>query len=184
MKTFFNNSKALLWVIIALLILNLAAFTTVIIQRKTQTAASPVMTRSFPGGMRPGIYLREELDLDEEQYAQFTHAREQYQLTTHQTHLRLKAKRKDFLNALFEGNADSAFMKITCDSIGLLHTRLVEESGAYYHTLRALCRENQVGKLNAFFSRVVIEEGNTRMPHRGAIRGGRGRMVNPRRNDF
>jgi hypothetical protein len=184
MRTFFNNNKALMWVIIAMLVLNIAAFTTIIIQRKTQAVATPSLPRPFPGDVRPGIYLREELGLDDGQFAQFTHARDQYQLTARRTHLRLMEKRKDFLNALFEDNADSAFMKATSDSIGLLHARLIEETGAYYQTIRALCREDQVGKLNAFFSRVVIEGENTGMPHRGAMRGSRGRMENPRRNNF
>jgi len=173
-----------MWVIIALLVLNITAFTTILIQRKHQIPATPEMPRPFPDGVRPGIYLREELGLDDEQFMQFNKAREQYQRTAHHTHLRLMEKRKIFLNALFENSADSAIIKATCDSIGLLHSQLLTESGAYYHTIRALCREDQIDKLNAFFSSVVIEGDNARKLRRGSMRGGPGRPGNPRRNDF
>ena len=184
MKTFFNSNKVLIWVIIALLVLNITAFTTVLIQRKHQTLSTPVMSHPFPVGVRPGIYLREELGLDDEQFIRFNLAREQYQRTAHHTNLRLMEKRKVFLNALFENDVDSAIILATSDSIGLLHAQLLQESGAYYHTIRAICREDQVNKLNAFFSRVVIEGDNARMPHRGSVKGGPGRSGNPRRNDF
>ena len=184
MKTFFNNNKTLLWIIIALLVLNITAFTTILVQRKQQVLATPGIPKPFPEGVRPGIYLREELGLDDEQFLQFNKARDQYQRTAHYTHLRLMEKRKVFLNALYENNADSAIIKATCDSIGMLHSQLLTKSGAYYHTIRALCREDQIDKLNAFFSSVIIEGDNARMSRRGSMRGGPGRSGNTRRNDF
>jgi Spy/CpxP family protein refolding chaperone len=185
MKTFFSRYKLLIWVVVFLMVLNISAIGTILFHKYRQYK---IVTRP-PAGMRyhapgPGIYLKEELNLTNEQYARFNEARMNYQKTASDINLQLNKKKGEYLTELMTNSPDRLVLQASCDSIGSMHARLMSQTGKYYDEIRKLCNDEQVNKLNTFFMKAMQFENNAMMRGKGMRQGSRSGGRNFRNNKY
>jgi hypothetical protein len=171
MKTAFNHNRTLLWVMIALLVLNTAIIGTIFIQRNTRFNRIPPapMRNLFPDGTRPGLFMRRELNLNDVQFREFQQERFAFQQQAHRINIRLQQERRRFLNELMN-NADSTELNTISDSMGALHAQLLNEAGKYYRNIRGICRKGQKSRLDSLFRDMIMSEevnGIERRPPQG-----------------
>jgi hypothetical protein len=159
------------------MVLNITVLATIIFRNilvsKTMTHPAAIMHTRTPG---PGIYLKEELNLNTEQYMAFKEARLQYQGKASEINRQILALRNAYFTELMRHEPDPVAIGRKADSIGVMHAKLMTETGNYYQQVRNLCSEDQLGRLNTFFLRVMQGEQNPemrsrnrhgRMPHTG-----------------
>ena len=181
MRTFFSRYKLLFWLLLLLLILNVSVLTTILIRNLNQRRILPhppaVMQFHRPG---PAVYLKDELDLSEEQSGKFIPIRREYQRKALELNGKITSLRGKYWQEIMKTGHDEDFTHVLADSIGLLHVQLLHETADYYYQIRAFCREDQVQKLNTFFFRTVENDGRGGMPGGGLRHGMRGRGSNAR----
>ena len=186
MKTFFTKYKLLIWVVLILLIINISAITTIfyrnILLGRIITRPPAIMRFHRPG---PGVFLKDELNLSDDQFSKFNETRTNYQKAVLDMNRQINTIKKNYMHELMVEKPDKALMEATCDSIGAIHVRLMQETGKYYNQIRQLCRDDQVEKLNTFFIRAMQDDRNAGMQGRGkgmrGFEGGPGRPEMERR---
>jgi len=156
MKTFFTGRNILVWAVVLLLIMNISVIATIFYKRHEQTRIlikppAAVIAQQ----MRPGLYLRNELDLSEEQFEAFNKVRMKYQLAVRDINIEINSRRKIYMDELMKANPDTEMLKTASDSIGKLHARIINETGNYYNEIKSICNEKQMKNLNTFFLRVM-----------------------------
>lgn len=174
MKTFFSQNKVLIWLIIFLLLLNIAAISSMIYQRvrlAKDTSFIPHAPfhrdREMPG---EGRFLREFLELDTEQFEKFKVARHSFQMKAWEITEELREKKIEFLKELNRKNPDTGKIQKISEDIGDLHSDLRVETGNYYLELRAICHKEQQQKLYHFFMQTFERPEMEPGPGRGAGR--------------
>jgi hypothetical protein len=155
MKTFFSQNRILIWLVIFLLIINVAAISTILIirVRKVNDTSFIPHARFHREGRMPGEggFLKEFLELDEGQFEQFRDARHGFQARAWDITEELREKKFEFLRELHQNEPDTNKIQEISEDIGRLHKRLRLESGKYYLELRRFCSEEQQRKLYHFF---------------------------------
>ena len=168
MKTFFTQNKVLVWLVIFLLILNLSVITTIVYtkykQAKTMKLPAVTMRHPPPG---PGIFLKNELSMSDQQFVQFNEARTKYQARARELNRQLAVIKKNYYDELMKSNPDLHVIRASCDSIGAKHVQLMQETGRYYLEIGKSCNDDQIIKLNTFFSSVIQSENRPMMHDRG-----------------
>ncbi len=167
MKTFFSQFKVGAWILGILLVLNVSALGTILygIYHQHRIIRHNRMELPFRHP-QPGIFLKEELNLTDKQFGKFDKARANYQQTASQLNIHLVDLKRAYIQELMKDAPDTAFMRTTADSIGLLHTDLIRQTGIYYKEIRQLCNPEQVDRLNEFFKRIMQPEEMGMMPGR------------------
>lgn len=167
MNTFFSKNTVLIWAVLLLLVLNASIVGTMLYRnvrdsRKMNNPQVPLHLHR----PAPGAFLKDELGLSDEQFLRFRESRDQYQARVMEMNHRIGMVRRNYLRELMRKQSDTVHLKLTCDSIGLMHAALMKETGQYYHQIRTLCQEDQIEKLNDFFIRAVEIEADPGMPPR------------------
>jgi hypothetical protein len=172
METFFTKYRILIWIALFLLILNITILATILVRnnREKRIINHPAVTMRFqrPG---PGVFMSEEIGLSDEQLVQYITLRDQYRQQVQEINQRIQLLRRNYLQALMVENPDIPLAQADADSIGLLHVRLMQETGKYYHQVRQICRDDQVPRLNAFFLGAMQQQHDAIRPQRGLHRG-------------
>jgi|WetSurSiteA1Bulk_404760.scaffolds.fasta_scaffold00570_5 hypothetical protein len=185
MRTFFTKYGALAWIVLFLLILNISVISTIIYRniRQSRIASGPPAIMHFdrPG---PGVYLKDELGLSNEQLSRFMETRNNYQMNAMEMHRRINTLKRTYLHEMMQGNPNQAFMQNAIDSVGLMHQKLLLETGRYYDQIRQICRSDQVEKLDKFFLRIMQDEENAVIRGQGMQRGLRHAGRNLRQQRF
>ena len=184
MKSFFTRNKILAWLVIFLLILNLSVIATVLItnNKQAKSMSLPAVTKRHPGP-GAGMFLRTELDMSDQQFLQFNQARIKYQARARELNRQLSVFKKNYYDELMKGNPDPDIIRITCDSIGARHVQLMQETGSYYLEIRKLCNNDQITRLNKFFSG-VIQSDDRPMVHERGMRSQPGRRGRNYRDNY
>ncbi|MBN1789163.1 MAG: hypothetical protein JW830_01615 [Bacteroidales bacterium] len=172
MKTFFTRHRVWIWILLFLLILNFSVVATLLYRnlRLGRINTHPPVTMRF-NRQGPGVFLKDELNLSDEQFNKYMEFRNEYQNKALQTSRHINSLRRSYMHALIQDKPDKVLMQETCDSIGTMHARMMQETGNYYFQIRQLCHDDQVEKLNTFFLRVMDDEGNAGMRGRDMRRG-------------
>jgi hypothetical protein len=172
MKTFFTKYSVWIWVVLFLLILNISALTTILYRniRQSRVVTHPQSIMHFQRPL-PGVYLKDELGLSDEQFTKFIETRNNYQFNAMELNRHINTLKRKYLQELMQNEPDKALIHATIDSVGTMHARLMQETGKYYYQIRQICRDNQVEKLDTFFLRVMQDDGNAGLQGRGMHRG-------------
>jgi hypothetical protein len=176
MNTFFSKNTVLIWAVLFLLVLNASMVGTMLYRNIRDSRATNKPRAPLHLHQRvPGVYLKDELGLSDEQFLRFRESRDHYQARVKDMNHRIGIVRRNYLRELMQKQSDTVHLKLTSDSIGMMHAALMEETGKYYHQILQLCQEDQVEKLNDFFIRAVETEAdpgrppgtNRSVPHSG-----------------
>jgi hypothetical protein len=182
MRTFFTKYKIWIWVVFLLIILNVTVIGTLLYRMnagRRLLQRPPMEMNNQRSGQ--GIYLRNELNMNDEQYNKFIVSRLKYQKRAMEINRQLSETTKEYWNEVMKNKPDKAIIQANCDSIGAIHMHMIRERTKYYDEIKKICNDKQVDKLNAFFMQVtqVDENTMTRNPVRRPI----GRPVGPLRNN-
>lgn len=160
MRTFFTKYKILTGVVILLLILNLTVLTTILINnnRLRNLPDRPVMMMQHMMSFRQGMFLRDELRLNEDQYAKFRSSRDAFQKKAARIENDIQKKKIQLLNEMTKAQPDPDKIEKTGDEIGLLHSKMLEATSVYYDEIRKICNPEQKILLDDFFTRVINGE--------------------------
>lgn len=185
MKTFFNKNKWPTLLVILLIVLNISILATFLFRsnRYRNLPERPLALQSVIPN-REGIFLRNELGLDDSQYMRFQNIRDSYQRKAAGIETDIQHKKDQLLDEMVKAEPDSERINRIENDIGQMHAQLLSETGNYYFKIRDLCNEEQKERLDDFFSRVITAPENNTIPDRRLpyIRGRNGRLIRPGRN--
>lgn len=182
MKTFFTKYKILIAIVVVLLVLNLSVLATIFFHnyRYRHVTSRPGLTQPLMP-FREGMFLRDELRLNEHQFTQFRSDRDAYQKHVANLEGNIQKKKMQLLAELIKTSPDTDKIKSISDEIGQLQTKLLVETSDYYFDIRKLCNDEQKILLDRFFTRVI--NGEEYMPDRFLRRGSR-RIINNNRSNI
>ncbi len=166
--SYFNKSKTLLWVLGALLIINLAATGTIIYKMK----AEPKQQR--PGNEKPCVqkYLQQELGLSSAQTREFARLKKAHHDSLRVIHNVMAEKRFLISQTMVLPEPDTALIEKTTEELGVLYSQTRRMFVSHYFELRKICKPQQQEKLAKIFSGAFCSGDNCRleptMPNRHA----------------
>lgn len=168
--------KWIIWAALLLLILNIAAISTILYHRKQEKVAEELVQRRFASDSLAmkysGRWFRNELGLTSEQMREFQRFNPSFRQKVRNINFELGEKRRFMLDEMSAENVDTARLNILADSIGSLHSDLKKATYTYYLEFKKMTSPEQQEKLRQLFSRMF--EGEVPAgPGRGMQGGGR-----------
>ena len=178
MKTFFSQNRILIWILFALLVINIVAISSIIYYANRQkNIISEVVPSHLPArGMMhsEGRYMKEYLGLNEEQMVNFRDARFEFHQQAQQIAFELREKRMELLNELKKDSFDQQKVDSISREIGQLHTKLNSDMSKYYLDVKKICHPEQRERLHNFFINTLENDENMPPHMRNHMRPGRG----------
>ncbi len=148
---FIMKKKIWFWVLIVLVIINVAALLTIMLQRNIPQPNTPprlVEDLDFRG---MNYFLRHELNLSDEQFNTFQRMRRESMEESARIMIMLHEKRNEMLNELTASQPDQEKLGNLAKEMGDLHEKLKMKTFNHFLELKALCSPEQEKKLNRFF---------------------------------
>jgi len=146
--SYFNKNKTLLWVLGALLIINLAATGTIIYNMR----AKPV--RHYNVNEKPCVqdYLQDELGLSNDQVQEFARLKKAHHDSLQIIRKIMAEKRFLISQTMVLPEPDTALLEKTTDELGVLYAQSRRMFVSHYFELRKVCNQSQQEKLAKIFS--------------------------------
>ena len=171
-----KRSKIYIWLIIILLVTNLATIGSVLYHVYTDKKAEPVQKTEMPNEQRTR-FLVEQLNLNVEQADQFRNLNRTFNRTANPVTHELEQLRLEMLEELAASQPDKDKLENIAREIGDLHTELKETTIDFYLQMKSICTVEQQTKLYQIFHSMLNQEEDVKLP-RGRHQGGRGRNSN------
>lgn len=171
-----KRSKIYIWLIIILLVTNVATIGSVLYHVYTEKKAEPVQKTEMPNEQRTR-FLVEQLNLNVEQADQFRNLNRTFNRTANPVTRELEQLRLEMLEELAASQPDKNKLENIAREIGDLHTELKETTIDFYLQMKSVCTEEQQTKLYQIFHSMLNQEEDVKLP-RGRHQGGRGRNSN------
>lgn len=172
-----NNNRVLIWVIVVLIILNIATIGTIVYHNyseKTQQDDTVIMNAD--GQMINGRYMRQYLGFDNDQVDAFRQANRNFRPHAAMIIYNIDSLKGNMFRELQKQDPDTVKLDNMADKIGLLHCKLKKYTSRFYLQIKSVCKPEQVGKLQIIFSPLFKNEGVDIGPYPGqGQRGGWGR---------
>lgn len=150
-------------VVIALLVLlNVVTIGSFVFHRYTESRAEEEDIYIEPN--QPplnGRYFRHELGFDNQQMELFRKAHRQFHQQANEVILEIGRTKETLYGELQKTDPDTLLIRQHARQIGDAHARLKEETARFYLTLKAICREDQQGKLDQIFTPLFNEPQHT-----------------------
>ena len=145
--TIFNNNRIVFWILIFLIVVNIATFTTFFIYtRKTATEPTPV-SRSGKG-----YALRQELSLKPDQSLKVNAINENYKASSEPIVLAIREKKADLLAELSKDETDTNLVVKLADDIVIEQKKLQMANVKQFLDLKKVCTPEQTQKLSQIYS--------------------------------
>lgn len=146
--------KWLIWIVILLLVINLAAIVTMLINRQKNVAEeTPIQATESASSMKySGRWFRDELGLTREQMRAFSGFNPVFRQKIRHINIELVEKRRQMLEEMADKNSDTTRLNQLSDSIGMLHSDLKKATYSYYLEFKQICTKEQQDKLKQIFS--------------------------------
>lgn len=148
-----NKSKALLWLVILLAVLNLSTIAAVVYHHIREEQGLTGISLDAQGeNCLNGRYFRQELGFNDEQMKVFREANQQFQPLAQDIVQQLDALRNEAFALLNTTEPDKQRLQNISSEIGALHTELKNATNHYYLSLRAVCNPQQTQNLQQVFT--------------------------------
>ena len=178
-----RNHSLLVWVIVALAVLNISTFGTIFYQRysfnknlKLQTLQSPP-GRQY-GGTFSDDYFSDRLNFSQLQLEQFRKFNPEFRENVMEINFRLSELRNEMISEMGKANYDKNRLDELSDLIGTQHSALKRLTYNYYLDIRNICDSQQQQQLNTLFAETLMYDrnpgnkgGGNRMRYRGGRHG-------------
>ena len=156
---YFNKNKIAIWVIIILAVLNIAVITTIVYHIFSDEKIVRVVVDP-PKRKNMGHFVRNELNLSNEQQLEFKKFREEYFHETEKIRKKLKDKRIEMLDELAMNKSNEEKLNNIAEEIGDLHTELKKETIIHFLKMKNVCNADQRKKLNLLFRDMMYCRGH------------------------
>lgn len=179
-----TKKRLLIGTIIVLLIINISALSTMIyhnkLDHKRYEDVTHVQDEIRERGMRR--YLQQELNLSEEQLAEFHKINTKFSSNTREITYQLSTKRHDMMNEIAKLNPNLNKLDQIADDIGELHYDLKRETIHHFLELKDICNDEQQRTLQKMFLQMLSHQDRERMERGPHGKGRRERERSPYRN--
>jgi Spy/CpxP family protein refolding chaperone len=161
----FSNNKFLIAIIVILIATNISTILTV----RYKSAHKVRSYQENRGGniklptSRFGMFFREQLNLNEEQHAQFREFRQQYHPHVHGLTNNMREKRMELLTELSKEHPDTLILNNISKEIGDMHTMLKIATNEYFLNMKSVCTPEQQTKLTEIFRTMLNKESRPEM---------------------
>lgn len=138
------------WGFILLLILNIAAISSIFLHRKSVERECRYMEdcRNSPDRFH---HLKEELKMDDKQWQEFRHIRDEHHESMELFRNSLKDKHRELFELVSSESKDSLRLETIKAEICSLHNEISDESINYYIQAKSICSKEQIDALNEHF---------------------------------
>ena len=142
---YFTKKRFVIWIIVILVLVNITALATIIIQnRKMHSFSKPnkhTEKNEFPD------FIKGELGLDDAQSGKFNKLMEEHFSHIGATMKKIIDLRNKTMEAIFSDNPDSNLIKKYSEDIGKLQTELEADNMNHFLKLKTVCTPEQQKKL-------------------------------------
>ncbi len=158
--SYFNKNRVLLWIVVAVLIINLTATVTIIYKMQHPPK------RDFHKNERPcaQAYLENELHLTPGQNEEFKRLKKAHHDSVFVLHKMMKEKRAIISENMVKPEPDTTLLYNTTEELGMLFAQTRKLYISHYFELRKVCNPEQQEKLAKIYTRVFCGEDGCQMP--------------------
>ncbi|HKK42915.1 MAG TPA: periplasmic heavy metal sensor [Bacteroidales bacterium] len=166
-----NKTRLLIWIIIILVAVNVAAIISGIVFTSERKDDLPVRT-NIPYNRRADVF-RGQLGLNDSQKEKFIVFNREFNQRARAITGKMNSLRFHMVEEMAAPHPDRTRIDSICVDIGMLHTELKRATVDYYLKMKSVCTPEQQLELNRFFERIInADNGEGMLPGRG--RQGRG----------
>lgn len=148
-----NKTKILIWIIIILVVINLAAIVSGIVFTSERRSSLPVRT-DIPYDRRADFF-RGQLGLTTDQRESFINFNREFNQRARTLTERMNSLRLQMVDEMAVPRPDRKKLDSLCVSIGRLHTELKRATVDFYLKMKNVCNEDQQVQLNQLFERMT-----------------------------
>lgn len=181
MKIMENRAKIYLWLVVILVVTNLATIGSVLYHVYAEHNAPAVSSTDIPGEQRTR-FLSGELALDETQTEQFRELNRNFNRTANPITRELEELRLEMLEEMSQAQPDTLQLNDIAFKIGSLHTALKKTTIDFYMQMKAMCNEDQQIKLYQLFQSMLNPGNDVNLPRGGRHQYGKGGRYGNRNN--
>jgi Spy/CpxP family protein refolding chaperone len=162
MKAEYKN-KWMIWVIAALVLLNISTLITVVYHNKHTLVTEAGITADSVKSentsvLYSGRYFRDELNLTEEQMDKFSQFNPVFRQAARAINIKLSEIRHEMLVEMAGKISDENKLNHLSDSIGYLHASLKKTTYRYYLSFKNICTPEQQQKLEQLFGEMFSND--------------------------
>jgi hypothetical protein len=170
-----NKTKILIWIIVVLVAINLAALISGLAYSKTKKDEPTVQTE-VPFNKRADFFY-EQLGLTSDQREQFIVFNQEFNQNARLITDEMSSLRNMMIKEMSRSNPDTSKLDEICTDIGALHSQLKVATVDYYLKMKGSCDKDQQKSLSELFSRMINSDGSLEQtrPRYGRRNDGMGR---------
>jgi Spy/CpxP family protein refolding chaperone len=143
----FNNNRTVFWILIFLVMINIAALVTYFVYSR-KTASQPIPATEF----KQGIALRQELSLAPDQSLKVNTINAGYQATSEPIIKAIRDKKSELLQELTKDNTDTILVAKLVDEVGSEQKKLQQTNVKQFLDLKKVCTPEQTQKLSQIYA--------------------------------
>lgn len=157
--SYFSKNKSLAWILIILLLFNLAAIGTIIYKMYLPKHYSDQENCMHDGNRKEHHCMKDlfkdELKLDATQTLQFDKARVAYFDTLSSIHKLMNQKKLEIMNDMVKPQPDTAMLNKETQELGSMFIKARKLFVSHYFELSKICNDQQRKKLDSLFTDVI-----------------------------
>lgn len=154
MEKFFTKTSVLVYIIIALLVFNVATIVFFLSGKK-----DGFRNNRYHKEMNKGDFIKEKLNLTEEQQKTYDTFNDSFRLKGKAIMDSMQILRMEMLNTITAKNPDTAAIEELNRKFGDLHVQLKRNTIDFYFRMREICTTSQQDSLKNIFTRMLQFEG-------------------------
>jgi Spy/CpxP family protein refolding chaperone len=168
MITTYNKCSVLKWILAIIVAINLSMGVSYLYHRQS-AKNEPQVEANIPDvpDMQRTRFFREQLNLNSGQVVKFRDLNRDFNRSAWQIQHQLSALRIEMIHEMGNNQPDKHKLDEISNDIGILHTRLKNETIQFYLAMKEICSEEQAEKLNALFMSVLETNEDVQLPQRG-----------------
>jgi hypothetical protein len=161
----FRNIKLLSWLVVILLVTNMATIATVFYHthRSGPEVANEEVEDHVPGDRRTRFF-REQLQLTDDQLEPFREANRRFNRRARGLTMEMSGLRTDMLGELFSDSVSREYLAKIARQIGEDHEQLKMATCDFYLELKSICTDEQKEKLAAIFQSLLNADERVKLP--------------------
>ncbi|MDD3080153.1 MAG: hypothetical protein PHH37_13795 [Paludibacter sp.] len=155
-----NKNKILVWIIVLLVVLNIATVGT-ILYNNSQMPAEPetIVVQADGCNMMNGKYFRQNIGFDHEQMAIFRQAKHEFQPRANQIVGTIDSLKNEMFTELKKDTPDTLLLNKLSEETGRCHAELKKETNRFYLKVFKICTPEQVNQMQEVFSPLFLNRG-------------------------
>lgn len=160
-----TKKKLLIGTIVLLLIINISALITIFYIQKIRTKNVDKLSYKQNQVQIRGMYryLKDELELSNDQFEQFHSVNEQNKQKTREIAIKLHKNRINMVNEIAKKNPNLEKLDSIAYEIGVLHYQLKKNTISHFIELKSICNDDQQAELQQLFIKIIKEQDHGRM---------------------